>query len=78
MGLEMDCRTKGLIISVAYWLKNNCVEVNADIKDRETVMTKFVDLMDEGGNIDFEKIEMYCGTYNSRRYLSCGRQFLTN
>ena len=43
-------------MSIAYWLKNNCIEVNADIKDRETVMTKLSDLMDASGNIDFEKI----------------------
>lgn len=39
-------------MSVAYWMKNENVEVNADIKFHGDVMTRLVKLMDAGGNLD--------------------------
>ncbi len=39
-------------MSVAYWMKNENVEVNADIKFHGAVMTRLVKLMDAGGNLD--------------------------
>ncbi len=38
-------------MSVAYWMKNENVEVNADIKFHGDVMSRLVNLMDAGGNL---------------------------
>ena len=52
---------------VAYWMKNENVEVNSDIKFHGDVMSKLADLMDAGGNLDSIMGTTYknivCGTY---------------
>ena len=44
---------------VAYWMKNENVEVNADIKFHGDVMSKLADLMDAGGNLDSIMVDCY-------------------
>ena len=39
-------------MDVAYWLKDDCIEVNAAVKDHAEVMARLVALMEAGGNID--------------------------
>ena len=56
-------------MSVAYWMKNENVEVNAAISDHEEVMQRLVELMDTGGNLSYrDNYENYFSLEIHRTY----------
>ncbi len=53
-------------MSVAYWLKTACVEVNSAVKDHDEVLSRLSELMNAGGNICDEEnfTEIFFDEYN--------------
>ena len=46
-------------MSIAYWLKSDCVEVNSAVKDHDEVLSRLSELMNAGDSIDENSTEIF-------------------
>ena len=73
-------------MDVAYWLKDDCVEVNSAVTDHEEILARLSELMDAGGNISDnnnyreiffgEEYRLYTDTFKDKTHLGTTLRFV--